>query len=345
MHNVTKPLIAIVVPVFNERDNLRPFYEEVTAVIRSMRDYDWEIVFVDDGSRDGSFEVVGALRAHDERVLAVRFPRNFGSHIAIAAGIDFCHGDAAIVMAADRQDPPALIREFVDRWRDGHDVVWGARTGRDDGALRSRAMGLFYRLVRRFAIPTYPSGGTGSFCLISRPVIEAFRQCTEHNRLTFGLIAWSGFRETSVPYHRPRRLIGSSSWTVRRMMRAAIDTFVSFSSLPIRVISLLGLLVSLLSFVFGFYVLINKLVFGTQVQGWTSVMLAVLVVGGMQLLMIGVLGEYLQRILDEARARPLYIVERTLGFAPTGASRPDRAIGAWSQLSSLKSQRSGVPPV
>ena len=326
---MTRPLITIVVPLFNERDNLRRFYEEATGVMRSLREYDWEFVFVDDGSRDGSFEVLTALRAHDERVLALRFPRNFGSHVAIAAGIDYCHGDAAIVMAADLQDPPALIREFVDRWRGGYDVVWGARTGRDDGALRSHAMGMFYRLVRRFAIPTYPSGGTGSFCLISRPVIDAFRQCTERNRLTFGLIAWSGFRETSVPYHRPRRLIGSSSWTVRRMVRAAIDTFVSFSSLPIRVISLLGLLVSFLSFVFGLYVVVNKVVYGTRVLGWTSVMLAVLVLGGVQLLMIGVLGEYLQRILDEARARPLYIVERTLGLSPAAlAAQPDRTVGA-----------------
>ena len=325
---MSRPLIAIVVPVFNEGGNLRAFYEAVAGVIQSMPEYDWGFMFVDDGSRDGSFEVLSALRARDERVQALRFPRNFGSHVAIAAGIDYCHGDAAIVMAADLQDPPALIREFVDRWRSGYDVVWGARTGRDEGALRSYGMSMFYRLVRRFAIPTYPQGGTGSFSLISRPVIDAFRQCQERNRLTFGLIAWSGFRETSVPYHRPRRLIGSSSWTLRKMLKAAIDTFVSFSSLPIRTISFLGLLVSALSFVFGVYVFINQVFFGTRVQGWSSVMLAVLVLGGVQLLMIGVLGEYLQRILDEARARPLYIVERTLGFSPTAFSRPDAATAA-----------------
>jgi dolichol-phosphate mannosyltransferase len=271
------------------------------------------------------------MRSHDERVEALRFPRNFGSHVAIAAGIDFCRGDAAIVMAADLQDPPALIREFVERWRSGYDVVWGARTGRDESALRSYGMSMFYRLVRRFAIPTYPEGGTGSFCLISRPVIDAFRQCQERNRLTFGLIAWSGFRETNVPYHRPRRLIGSSSWTVRRMLKAAIDTFISFSSLPIRTISVLGLLVSALSLVFGVYVFINQVFFGTRVQGWSSVMLAVLVLGGVQLLMIGVLGEYLQRILDEARARPLYIIERSLGISPaalTASQQPSATAGA-----------------
>jgi glycosyltransferase involved in cell wall biosynthesis len=311
---VAKPLLAIVVPVFNERGNLRAFHDAVTAVMRSLSDFDWEFVFVDDGSRDGSFEAINELRATDRRVLALRFPRNFGSHVAIAAGIDYCRGDAAIVMAADLQDPPDLIRDFVVRWREGFDIVWGARTGRDDGAVRSWAMGMFYRMVRRFAIPTYPAGGTGSFCLITRPVIDAFRLCNERNRLTFGLVAWSGFRETTVPYHRPRRLVGASSWTLRKMLKAALDTFVSFSSLPIRAISFLGLLVSGLSFLFGVYVFVNQIFFGTRVQGWTSVMLAVLVLGGVQLLMIGVLGEYLQRILEEARARPLYIVERTLGY-------------------------------
>ena len=316
---MARPLIAIVVPVFNERDNLRLFHDAVAAVIATLTDYDWEFMFVDDGSRDGSFDVLKELRAKDPRVRALRFPRNFGSHVAIAAGIDYCRGDVAIVMAADLQDPPSLIADFVDRWRSGYDVVWGARTGRDESALRAYGMSLFYRMVRRFAIPTYPEGGTGSFCLISRPVIDAFRQCQERNRLTFGLVAWSGFREASVPYHRPRRLIGASSWTVRRMVKAAIDTFISFSSLPIRTISMLGLLVSAFSFLFGVYVLVNQIVFGTRVMGWTSVMLAVLVLGGVQLLMIGVLGEYLQRILDEARARPLYILERTLGVAPSAA--------------------------
>jgi glycosyltransferase involved in cell wall biosynthesis len=314
-----RPLITIVVPVFNERDNLRRFHQEVTEVMIALAAYDWEFIFVDDGSRDGSFSVIEELRLIDARVLGIRFPRNFGSHVAIAAGIDHCHGDAAVIMAADLQDPPALIREFVARWQEGYAVVWGARTGRDDGAVRAWAMNRFYALVRRFAIPTYPKGGTGSFFLIARPAIDAFRQCAERNRLTFGLIAWAGFRETQVEYHRPQRLVGASSWTTGKMLKAAVDTFVSFSFLPIRLISSIGLLVSALSFLFGFYVLINKLFFGTRVDGWTSVMLAVLVLGGVQLTIVGVLGEYLWRILDEARGRPLYIVERNLGL--TGQAR------------------------
>jgi dolichol-phosphate mannosyltransferase len=310
---MAKPLIAIVVPVHNEKDNLVRFHEDVSAVMRELGDYDWEFVFVDDGSTDGSFEVLQTLRDLDQRVTAIRFPRNFGSHVAIAAGIDYSKGDAAVIMAADLQDPPLLIKDFVARWREGFDVVWGARSGRDDGKMRAWAMNRFYSLVRRIAIPSYPRGGTGSFCLITKPVMDAFRQMNERNRLTFGLIAWAGFRETQVPYHRPRRLVGASSWTMGKMLKAAVDTFVSFSFLPIRAISYFGLLVSALSFLFGFYVLVNKLFFGAHVEGWTSVMLAVVLLGGVQLVMIGVLGEYLWRALDEARARPLYIIERTIG--------------------------------
>ena len=181
---------------------------------------------------------------------------------------------------------------------------------------------VFYRLVRRYAIPNYPSGGTGSFCLVSRKVLATFRQCTERNRLTFGLIAWSGFRATEVPYHRPVRKAGTSSWTRGRLIKSAIDTFVSFSFLPIRAISYFGLLVSLVSFLFGFYVIVNRIAFGTQVEGWASVMLAVLLLGGVQLTMIGVLGEYLWRILDEVRGRPLYVVDRAIGMSDPVLSAP-----------------------
>jgi dolichol-phosphate mannosyltransferase len=309
-------LLSIVVPVHNEEANLERLYDEVTAVLRGIDSLSWEFVFVDDGSRDRSFEVIRRLRARDPGVKAVRFPRNFGSHVAIAAGIDHCSGDATVIMAADLQDPPELLPAFVASWREGYEIVWGARAGRDDGFLRSRLMRVFYRMVRRFAIPTYPAGGTGSFCLIGRPVVETFRECKERNRLTFGLIAWSGFRQTEVPYHRPVRAAGHSSWTTGRLVKSAVDTFAAFSFAPIRAISYFGLVVSLLSFLVGFYLLINKFAYGTKVEGWTSVMLAVLLLGGVQLTMIGVLGEYLWRVAEEARARPLYVLEQRLGFDP-----------------------------
>lgn len=309
-----RPLLSVVVPVHNEEANLPRLHDEVTRVLQALGGLDWEFVFVDDGSRDRSLEIILDLHRTDPRVRAIRFPRNFGSHIAIAAGIDHCHGDAAVIMAADLQDPPSVLPAFIDSWRSGHDIVWGARAGRDDGAFRALLMRAFYRLVRRFAIPSYPAGGTGSFCLIGRQVIETFRQCKERNRLTFGLIAWSGFRQAEIPYHRPSREAGVSSWKTGRLVKSAVDTFVGFSFVPIRVISYFGLLVSALSFLMGLYVLLNRVMFGTKVEGWTSVMLAVLVIGGVQLVMIGVLGEYLWRVLEEARARPLYVLERTVGF-------------------------------
>ena len=183
-------------------------------------------------------------------------------------------------------------------------------------------MRLFYAAVRQFAIPDYPKGGTGSFCLISRKVIDTFRQYTERNRLTFGLIAWSGFRAAQVPYHRPPRWAGTSSWTFGRLIKSAIDTFISFSFLPIRAISYFGLVVSMVSFLFGLYLLAARLVYGTHVEGWTSVMLAVLVLGGIQLVMAGVLGEYLWRVLDESRRRPLYVVDRSIGLHEEPVASP-----------------------
>jgi polyisoprenyl-phosphate glycosyltransferase len=315
------PLLSVVVPVHNEEQNLRRLYDTVNGVLRGVPRLEWEFVFVDDGSGDRSMEIIEELHRGDARVLALRFPRNFGSHVAIAAGIDHCRGDAAIIIAADLQDPPELLPAFIASWRAGHDIVWGARVGRDDGAIRAAIMRTFYRLVRRFAIPSYPAGGTGSFCLISRPVIDTFRQCKERNRLTFGLIAWSGFPQAEVPYHRPPRDAGRSSWTAGRLVKSAIDTFVGFSFAPIRAISYFGVLVSVLSFLIGFYLLINKIFFGTHVEGWTSVMLAVLVLGGVQLTMIGVLGEYLWRVLEEARGRPLYILERRVGLEAPAVDR------------------------
>jgi dolichol-phosphate mannosyltransferase len=316
---VRRPLLSIIVPVFNEAENV-PRLHAAVSVVAATLDLDWEFVFVDDGSADATWSGIEALRARDPAVTALRFSRNFGSHVAIAAGLDHCRGDAAVIMAADLQDPPEVMREFVARWRDGFHIVWGARIGRDDGWIRSWLMRRFYKLVRRYAIPTYPAEGTGSFCLITRPVIGVFRQCTERNRLTFGLIAWSGFRETQVPYHRPRRASGESKWSTGRLVKSAIDTFAGFSYAPIRAISYLGLVVSMISFLVSFYVLINKLFFGTKVEGWTSVMLTVLILGGVQLVMVGVLGEYLWRVLEEARARPLYIVERSLGMPASAAA-------------------------
>jgi glycosyltransferase involved in cell wall biosynthesis len=321
-------LLSLVVPAFNEEANLERFHAAVSEVLDSIPGCRAEFVFVDDGSRDGTFAVLSELAARDPRVRAIRFPRNFGSHVAIAAGLDNCRGDCATIIAADLQDPPATIREFVAKWREGYDVVWGARRTRDDSASRRATMGAFYGLVRRHAIPDYPKGGTGSFCLIDRKVVRTFVACKERNRLTFGLIAWSGFRHAEVPYERVRRTAGTSGWSKSRLLKSALDTFISFSTLPIRTISLAGVAISLLSFLFAIYVVVSWALSGTQVGGWTSVMFGVLFLGGVQLIMIGLLGEYLARVLDEVHGRPLYVVERQIGLpALESAVLPREVVG------------------
>jgi glycosyltransferase involved in cell wall biosynthesis len=312
-HVDTKPICSIVIPVCDEEGNLPVLYEQLLTVTET-EPLRWEFIFVDDGSNDGSFAVLGKLHSDDARVKALRFSRNFGSHVAIAAGLQVAAGDIAIIMAADLQDPPQVIHRFLERWREGYQVVWGVRSSRRDPPLRRLFATVFYWLIRRVALPTYPARGTGSFCLIDRQVIDTFDSFKERNRVTFGLIAWSGFRQTEVAYERPRRHAGQSKWPLGRQVKAAIDTFLAFSYAPVRYISLLGIVISLCSFAFAFYVLARWWLVGTQVPGWPSLVLSVLFLGGVQLVALGILGEYLWRILEEARGRPLFVVQERLGM-------------------------------
>ena len=317
----TKPICSIIIPVCNEEDNLPILYEQLLAVTET-EPLRWEFIFVDDGSNDGSFAVLEKLHSDDERVKALRFSRNFGSHVAIAAGLQVTAGDIAIIMAADLQDPPQVIHKFLERWREGYQVVWGVRSSRRDPPLRRLFATVFYWLIRRVALPTYPAQGTGSFCLIDRQVIDTFDSFKERNRVTFGLIAWSGFRQTEVPYERLKRHAGQSKWPLGRQVKAAIDTFLAFSYAPVRFISLLGIAISLCSFAFGLFVIARWWVVGTQVAGWASLIVSVLFLGGLQLVALGILGEYLWRILEETRGRPLFVVQKRLGTFDRRAGEP-----------------------
>jgi dolichol-phosphate mannosyltransferase len=312
-----QPLATAVVPCMNEEDNLGLFHERMSAVLDSEFGGRWEIVFVDDGSTDRTAHLIRELSERDPRVRGIRLTRNFGSHTAIAAGLDTAQGDVAIILAADLQDPPEVIPEFVARWREGHDIVWGARETREDPVTRRLMARLFYGLIVRRALPQIPRTGSGSFCLIDGAVIEAFRQFKERNRLTFGIISWSGFSQTEVTYVRAARHAGSSKWSPAQLVKTAIDTFVSFSYGPLRLISYLGLLISLVSFLFGAYVIIDYVLNGTALAGWPSLMTAVLFLGGAQLVTLGVLGEYLWRISEESKSRPLYLVRERIN--PAGA--------------------------
>jgi len=319
---MTKPLVSFVVPVFNEELSLPQLYVRVSEVMSALDEYAWECVLVDDGSRDRSSQIMQELCKRDPRVRGVRLTRNFGSHAAIAAGIDRVSGECAVIMAADLQDPPEIVPEFLKRWRAGHEVVWGTRADRPDGLAWRAMMRAFYWLVRRYALANYPRGGTGSFCLVDRKVVQALRLFPERNRLTFGIVAWLGLRQCEVSYLRTPRAAGKSGWTFGNRVKSALDTFVGFSFLPIRSISYLGLLVSLVSFCLGVSVLLRRLTIGTAVMGWTSVMAVMLFLGGLQLIMLGVLGEYVWRILDEARGRPLFVVEHEIGSASNPVHGP-----------------------
>ena len=305
---------SVVVPVYNEEQVLERLYERLTAVLDATFER-WEILFVDDGSTDRSVQVIRQLRDRDPRVRAVRLAKNVGSHLALAAGLDHASADVVVILAADLQDPPEVIPEFVARWREGYEIVWGTRESRQDPRLRTFLARAFYALVRRSALPNIPPQGTGSFCLLDRRVVEAARQARERNRFTLGLISWLGFSQALVPYKRAGRDAGESKWSLRARVKLAVDIFVSFSYLPIRAISYFGIVVSAVAFVFSVYVVIDWAVVGTALRGWPSLMVAILFLGGVQLVTLGIIGEYVWRIAEETRARPLYVVRELIGVA------------------------------
>jgi polyisoprenyl-phosphate glycosyltransferase len=309
------PRASVIVPCLNEEETIEAFYARLAPVLEAEFGQQWEIVFVDDGSTDRTRALIGELRQRDERVKAVRLSRNFGSHVAIAAGLDYVEGDLALILAADLQDPPETIPEFLVRWREGYEIVWGAREGRDDPVMRRFFARVFYGLIRRTALPGIPSTGTGSFCLIDRKVIDSFQRFPERNRLTFGIISWAGFAQTQVPYRRAERHAGRSKWSFGQLVKTAIDTFVSFSYIPLRLISYLGFVVSIFAFAFALYVIIDHFASGSNLKGWPSLMAAILLFGGVQMLTLGIVGEYIWRISEESKRRPLYIVRDLLGIA------------------------------
>ena len=315
---------TVLVPVFNEDEVLDAFYARLVSVLDSTFD-EWEILFVDDGSSDRSVSVIRSLRDQDTRVRAIRLAKNVGSHLALAAGLDYATGDVVVILAADLQDPPEVIPEFVGRWREGYEIVWGTRESRDDPAVRSFLARSFYALVRRTALPNIPPQGTGSFCLLDQVVVTAARRARERNRFTLGLVSWLGFSQTVVPYQRAGREAGTSKWSLRARVKLAVDIFVSFSYLPIRVISYFGIIISAFAFAFAIYVVIDWAVAGTALRGWPSIMVALLFLGGVQLVTLGIIGEYVWRIAEEARGRPLYVVRELIGVDEPAASVPATA--------------------
>jgi glycosyltransferase involved in cell wall biosynthesis len=301
--------ISIVMPTFNEQVNLRPLHARLAAAADALPEYRFDFVFADDGSTDGSPEVIEALRRDDARVHHVRLSRNCGSHAAAHAGLSLCRGAAAVVMAADLQDPPELIARLLEQWRQGWRVVWGVRCkGPIEGTGSRILASLFYRLMNRLSDVQQPPTGADAF-LIDRKVIEAFKSTAEKNTSTSMLIAWLGFPQTRIEYTKAARHAGTSKWSLGKRMKIFFDSLISFSYVPLRVMSFTGLLCALAGLCYSLVIFLSALK-GRPVEGWASLMIVVLLMGGVQMMMMGMLGEYLWRTYDETRGRPRYVIEK-----------------------------------
>jgi glycosyltransferase involved in cell wall biosynthesis len=302
-----KPLISIIVAFYNEGKTVPEFFDEIERVTTTMQ-CDVEYVCVNDGSSDGTLELLRRRLASNPHIRIVDLARNFGKEAAITAGLAHAKGDIVVTIDADLQDPPSLIPELIAKWREGYDVVYGVRTCRKvDSALKRWSARGFYALFNHMADVPIPEGA-GDFRLMDRRVVDALLQLPERNRFMKGLFSWVGFRQTGVEYIRAARVAGSSAWSYRQLANFAIDGITSFTIAPLRVASLIGLAVSLIGFLFAIYLICKTLILGTDVPGYASVMVAIMFLGGIQLVCLGLIGEYLGRLYIEAKARPLYVI-------------------------------------
>jgi polyisoprenyl-phosphate glycosyltransferase len=308
LKDTMKKRISYVLPVHNEAGNIQPLYEALAHAVNGLS-YDIEFVFVNDGSTDGSQDVLLGLQAADTRVSVINFARNFGHQIAVTAGLDFATGDAIIIMDSDLQDPPKVSLELITKWEDGWDVVYARRRTRKDGWFKRATAKLFYWLLRRLADIDIPED-TGDFRLISRRVVSALQQFHEHNRFLRGLVSYVGFAQTYILFDRDKRHTGTTSYPLKKMLKFAFDGIFSFSWAPLRLIGRVGYIISAMAFLGALYALFMRLYAPElTVPGWAFIVIAILLIGGIQLIMLSVLGGYIGRIYTEVQNRPLYIVE------------------------------------
>lgn len=307
------PALSVVLPVFNEQENLRPLAARLLPALRQAAGDSFEVLFVDDGSTDRTPEILNALHAGDPRFKSISLSRNFGHQAALQAGLDSAGGRAVVLMDSDLQDPPEVISQLVERWRQGYQVVYAVRRKRKEGLLRRGAYGLFYRTVRPLAEIDIPLDA-GDFCLLDRLIVDTLVGLRERNRFLRGLRSWVGFKQIGVEYERQPRHAGAPKYTLRKLVELALSGYVGFSSIPLRITTILGILTAGAGFFLALWAVVTRLMGIPIPRGWASILSSVLVVGGVQLLMLGIIGEYLGRVYDEVRDRPLYIVRRKTGF-------------------------------
>lgn len=304
----TRPTISVVVPLFDEADNLPALYRRLTAALEPLVD-SFELVLVNDGSRDATAVQLDALAARDRRVVVIHLSRNFGHQAAVSAGLDHARGQAVIVMDGDLQDPPEALGQFIDAWRLGHDVVYAIRTKRKEGLLKRAGYWLFYRLLKAVSNLDIPLD-SGDFCLMDRKVVRVLRRMPEQVRFVRGLRTFAGFRQVGLAYERAARAAGNPKYTFAALLRLAVDGLVSFSGYPLRLATVGGLLSALLGTLLGAWVVLDSIFNSATPRGWASTCVLILFMGSVQLLYLGILGAYVQRIFLETKGRPTYIVNR-----------------------------------
>jgi glycosyltransferase involved in cell wall biosynthesis len=314
--NSGKPSLSVVVPCFNEELSIAEMHRRLVAVLEQLP-AEFEVFYVDDGSTDCTAELLRQIQAHDSRVRVLRFSRNFGHQMAITAGLEYAPGDAVVVIDADLQDPPEVIQEFFQKWMDGNDVVYGVRSERDgETAFKRWTAKGFYRLIGHLSDTAIPVD-TGDFRLMDRAVADALLDMPERDRFVRGMVSWLGFSQAAVPYRRSPRSAGVTKFSLLKMVRFATDGIVSFSILPLRLATWLGFAASGIA-ILGILVALVERVLGVEglVKGWTSMVIAILFIGGVQLICMGIIGEYVGRIYGESKKRPLYVVRERIGFSP-----------------------------
>jgi len=299
---------SIVVPVFNEEKVLNEFYKRLAAGMDKLRE-DYEVIFVNDGSTDNSLKIMKKMNSDDERVKIIDFSRNFGHQIAITAGLDYASGEAVVTIDVDLQDPPEVIPELIKKWKEGYGVVYAVRQKREGESFFKKATAsLFYRLFNRMTDIRMPFDA-GDFRLMDRKVVDNLKQIREKNRYLRGLTSWVGFNQIGVSYERQKRFAGHTKYTLEKMLRFAFDAIVSFTIFPLKIATYLGFFVVGLSFLYIIYLIIIRFfVAGTAVEAWNLPVVAIILLGGVQLICLGILGEYIGRVGEEVRKRPLYVV-------------------------------------
>lgn len=316
-----KPKFTIIAPIYNELENIPELYPRIRDVM-NQAGQPWELILVDDGSTDGSTEAIRKLGANDERVRPVIFARNFGHQIAVSAGIDYSRGDAVVIIDADLQDPPEVILDLIAKWQEGYEVVYAVRQEREGETwFKKTTASLFYRLIHAITNVDIPLD-TGDFRLMDQKVISVLKGMREKHRFLRGMSAWVGFRQVGVPYKRKARYAGESKYPLKKMVQFALNAITSFSYFPLQVATVLGFIAAGLSVLAIPVVAILRLITGTALLGQATTLIIVLFLGGVQLISLGIIGEYIGRIYDEAKNRPLYVVAEAPDDSPQGSEKP-----------------------